>query len=237
VDIFNEKLLIVDSDENLQQILKTRFTKLGFNVFSAFNGEFALAIFDEEQPDLVILDVMLPKLDGYEVCRVIRKKSQTPILILTSLSDTTDCVMGLELGADDYIIKPFSPNELEARLYAALRRSRNHIQAIPKKSKFLTIGNLVIDTNKKQVVKNSRTIKLTSIEFSLLELLIENAGKKLSRLTILDNIWGYTPERYVDNRIVDVHISRLRSKLEENSSSPDLILTVRGTGYMFQDYS
>jgi OmpR family response regulator RpaB len=188
----------------------------------------------------VILDIMLPKIDGYEVCSEIRKESQVPIIMLTALGDISDRVLGLELGADDYVMKPFSPKELEARIRSVLRRSEATgpltLKNQTNNNNILHIGSLEIDTNKRQVFKGSKRIKLTGMEFNLLELLVTKAGERLSRSMILDRVWGYTPERYLDTRVVDVHISRLRSKLEEDPSNPDLIITARGTGYMFQRY-
>jgi len=237
VENYSEKILIVDDEPSIRQILETRLSIRGYTVILAANGEEALYLFHNEHPDLVILDIMLPKIDGYEVCSEIRKKSQAPIIMLTALGDISDRVMGLELGADDYVIKPFSPKELEARIRSVLRRvdSKNALINNPNKS-ILQIGSLVIDTNKRQVFKGAERIKLTGMEFNLLELLVTKAGERLSRSTILDLVWGYTPERYLDTRVVDVHISRLRSKLEEDPSNPDLIITARGTGYMFQRY-
>ena len=176
---------------------------------------------------------MLPKIDGYGVCRELRKESKVPIIMLTALGGISDRVTGLELGADDYVIKPFSPKELEARIRSVLRRTQKPVTQ-KANSEIFYMGNLKIDTLKRQVFKSNRRIKLTGTEFNLLELLINRAGERLTRTLILDKIWGYIPERYVDTRLVDVHISRLRSKLEEDPSNPDLILTARGTGYMFQ---
>ena len=153
--------------------------------------------------------------------------------MLTALGGISDRVTGLELGADDYVIKPFSPKELEARIRSVLRRTQKPVTQ-KANSEIFYMGNLKIDTLKRQVFKSNRRIKLTGTEFNLLELLINRAGERLTRTLILDKIWGYIPERYVDTRLVDVHISRLRSKLEEAPSNPDLILTARGTGYMFQ---
>ena len=238
MEIYNEKILVVDDEQSIRQILETRLSIRGYNVILAADGEEALMMYRKEQPNLVILDVMLPKLDGYEVCSEIRKESQVPIIMLTALGDISDRVLGLELGADDYVMKPFSPKELEARIRSVLRRTDsstpNSVKSIDKS--FLQIGTLSIDTNKRQVFKGNERIKLTGMEFNLLELLVTKAGERLSRSMILDRVWGYTPERYLDTRVVDVHISRLRSKLEEDPSNPDLIITARGTGYMFQRY-
>mgnify|MGYP002631382604 FL=1 len=238
MEIYNEKILVVDDETSIRQILETRLSIRGYKVILASNGEEALYMFKKESPNLVILDIMLPKIDGYEVCSEIRKKSQVPIIMLTALGDISDRVMGLELGADDYVMKPFSPKELEARIRSVLRRtdSSNIVTEKRTNESRLQIGTLVIDTNKRQVFKGKERIKLTGMEFNLLELLVTKAGERLSRSMILDRVWGYTPERYLDTRVVDVHISRLRSKLEEDPSNPDLIITARGTGYMFQRY-
>jgi len=177
---------------------------------------------------------MMPKLDGYGVCQELRKESDIPIIMLTALGDVADRITGLELGADDYVVKPFSPKELEARIRSVLRRvDKNHASGIPS-SGVIQVANIRIDTNKRQVYKGDERIRLTGMEFSLLELLVSRSGEPFSRAEILQEVWGYTPERHVDTRVVDVHISRLRAKLEEDPSNPELILTARGTGYLFQ---
>jgi OmpR family response regulator RpaB len=233
---YNEKILIVDDEPNILHILGTRLRLKGYSILFASDGKEALAVFIKETPDLVILDIMLPRLDGYEVCRQIREFSQVPIIMLTALGNVSEKILGLELGADDYIVKPFSPKELEARIKTVLRRAIAQSGGHSKTKVIYQLGNLVINLEKQDVLKNNEKIKLTSLEFNLLLLLINNSGKRLSRTEILDNIWGYTPERYIDTRLVDVHISRLRSKLEEDPGTPDLILTARGTGYMFRNY-
>ena len=232
-EVKNEKILVADDEINIRRILETRLSIRGYKVFLAADGEEAITMFKKERPNLVILDLMLPKIDGYGVCRELRKESKVPIIMLTALGGISDRVTGLELGADDYVIKPFSPKELEARIRSVLRRTQKPVTQ-KANSEIFYMGNLKIDTLKRQVFKSNRRIKLTGTEFNLLELLINRAGERLTRTLILDKIWGYIPERYVDTRLVDVHISRLRSKLEEDPSNPDLILTARGTGYMFQ---
>nr|QOS04512.1 regulatory component of sensory transduction system [Sarcopeltis skottsbergii] len=208
---------------------------IGYEVISASDGEEALNIFRTEYPNLIVLDIMMPKLDGYGVCQELRKESDVPIIMLTALGDVSDRITGLELGADDYIVKPFSPKELEARIRAVLRRvEKLTVSAHIPSSGIIHIGFLKVDTNKKQVYKNNERVRLTGMEFSLLELLVSRAGDPFSRAAILKEVWGYTPERHVDTRVVDVHISRLRAKLEDDPSNPDLILTARGTGYLFQ---
>lgn len=234
--MFNEKILVVDDEVSIRKILETRLSLLGYKVFLASNGKEALSALAKYKPDLIILDVMLPKIDGFDVCHEIRKDQRTPIIMLTALSDISNRVLGLNLGADDYIVKPFSLKELEARIRSVLRRidlTRDSKQdTLPNN---LVIGTLSIDLIRRQVFKANTRVKLTGMEFNLLELLIQNRGKSLSRATILKHVWGYSPERYNDTRVVDVHISRLRAKLEETPSNPDFILTARGKGYMFQE--
>jgi OmpR family response regulator RpaB len=165
------------------------------------------------------------------------KNSQVPIIGLTALSKISDRLKGFNLGVDDYVIKPFSPKELEVRIKSILWRSNPNNQKLLKKNyKTFQIGGLTFNLTNKLVSKNNLKIRLTDLEFNLFELLVENAGKELSRVTILDNVWGYIPSRYIDTRIVDVQISRLRAKIEENPSNPELIITVRGIGYMFRGH-
>jgi OmpR family response regulator RpaB len=208
---------------------------IGYTVVTAADGDEALAVYKKELPNLIILDIMMPKLDGYGVCQEIRKDSDIPIIMLTALGDVADRITGLELGADDYVVKPFSPKELEARIKAILRRvDKMSVHNTSMASGIISMGGIKIDTNRRQVYKQNEKIRLTGMEFSLLELLMSKSGDAFSRASILQEVWGYTPERHVDTRVVDVHISRLRSKLEEDPSNPDLILTARGTGYLFQ---
>ncbi|MCG9893697.1 MAG: response regulator transcription factor [Thermosynechococcaceae cyanobacterium MS004] len=229
-----ERILVVDDEASIRRILETRLSMIGYEVVTAADGEEAIAVFHHELPDLVVLDVMMPKLDGYGVCQELRKESDVPIIMLTALGDVADRITGLELGADDYVVKPFSPKELEARIRSVLRRvTKNGAPGIPS-SGVIQVTTLRIDTNKRQVFKGDERIRLTGMEFSLLELLVSRSGEAFSRAEILQEVWGYTPERHVDTRVVDVHISRLRAKLEEDPSNPELILTARGTGYLFQ---
>lgn len=235
MEIGNLRILVIDQEIQICQLLKTRLSRLGYDVSLAYNGKDALAIFIKESPDLVILEILLPKLDGYSVFHKIREISQVPIITVTALTSNPVRILGLELGADEYIIKPFSPKELEARIKSLLRRSKHLVKnSSSKPQKIVKIGNVIIDFNTRTIETKYSKVKLTGIEYSLLELLIDNAGKQLSRSKILNNVWGYTPERYVDTRIVDVHISRLRSKLELDPVNPELIITVRGIGYMFR---
>lgn len=226
---------MVDDEISIRRILETRLSMLGYNVITAGDGEEALEAYKKEMPNLIVLDIMMPKLDGYGVCQEIRKESEIPIIMLTALGDIADRITGLELGADDYVVKPFSPKELEARIKAILRRvEKVSWGTLATNPGIISMGGIRIDTNRRQVYKQNEKIRLTGMEFSLLELLMSKSGEAFSRASILQEVWGYTPERHVDTRVVDVHISRLRSKLEEDPSNPDLILTARGTGYLFQ---
>ena len=232
-----QKILVVDDEASIRRILETRLKMAGYNVVTAEDGEEAIELFNKTNPDIVILDVMMPKMDGYGVTREIRRVSDIPIIILTALGDVSERITGLELGADDYVIKPFSPKELEARVKAVLRRTVNKGITVPtgKTTKnVITTGNIKIDTARRQVYRKNERIRLTGMEFSLLELLVNNSGTAYSRNEILQHVWAYPPDHRIDTRVVDVHISRLRSKLETDPANPELILTARGIGYMFQ---
>ena len=185
-------------------------------------------------PDLVIIDIVLPKLDGYFICQKIREHSNIPIIMLTALDNISDQLPELGSEVNDYIIKPFSQKELEFRVKSVLSRHKLQTKKLSKRKKIFQVNDVIIDIDKKLISKNNFIRKLTRTEVNLLALLVENEGSQLSRSIILDNLWGYTPERQMDERVVDVYISRLRLKIEENPNSPDLILTIRGIGYMFQ---
>ena len=180
----------------------------------------------------------MPKHDGFELCREIRTKSTTPIILLSPFTSVSERIVGFEVGADDYLTKPFSPKELEIRVCNILKRltDTNESLRTPIKPKF-SFGSLIIDLERKSISNNNVKIKLTTLEFNILQLLVTNTGSVLSRADILNNVWGYVPERTIDLRVVDVHISRLRAKLETDSKSPEYILTIRGGGYMFKNYS
>ena len=229
-----DKILVIDGEADTQRALKIRLQALGYHVFLADNGVDGLNIYRKEQPNFIILEVLLPKLNGYKVCQEIRKKSQIPIIMVTALADLKARIMGLDLGADDYLVKPFSFNELAARIRSVLRRVKRYEFQNPPTQEILSFGPLKIDLNTKQVSKKGVQIKLTVVEFNLLELLVSNSGTPLTRNTILSKIWGYTSKTYGGTRVIDVHISRVRSKIEENPNNPNLILTVRGVGYMFK---
>ena len=231
-----ERILVVDDEASIRRILETRLKMIGYEVITAADGEEALEAYAKHNPDLIILDVMMPKMDGYGVTREVRRTSDVPIIILTALGDVSERITGLELGADDYVIKPFSPKELEARVKAVLRRTND--REVPGGNKVtknvITCGNIRIDTSRRQVFRKNERIRLTGMEFSLLELLVNNSGTAFSRNDILQHVWSYPSEHKIDTRVVDVHISRLRSKLENDPANPELILTTRGIGYMFQ---
>ena len=231
-----ERILVADDEASIRRILETRLKMVGYDVITAADGEEALEAFQKHNPDLIILDVMMPKMDGYGVTREVRRNSDVPIIILTALGDVSERITGLELGADDYVVKPFSPKELEARVRAVLRRTNEkEIAGLGKVTKnVITIGNIKIDTSRRQVYCKNEKVRLTGMEFSLLELLVNNSGQPFSRNEILQHVWSYPADHRIDTRVVDVHISRLRSKLENDPANPELILTARGIGYMFQ---
>ena len=233
------RILLADDEASIRRILETRLKMAGYDVYTAADGEEAVNAFNKYNPDLVVLDVMMPKMDGYGVTREIRRTSDVPIIILTALGDVSERITGLELGADDYVIKPFSPKELEARVKAVLRRTTNKEVVVPTGTKavaknVITTGSIKIDTARRQVYRKNERIRLTGMEFSLLELLVNNSGQAYSRNEILQHVWSYPADHRIDTRVVDVHISRLRSKLETDPTNPELILTARGIGYMFQ---
>jgi two-component system, OmpR family, response regulator RpaB len=230
------KILIVDDEAMIRRILSTRLAMVGYEVSIASNGAEALEVFEKEKPDLVVLDVMMPEMNGLEVCQELRKFTDVPIIMLTALGDVADRITGLQMGADDYVPKPFSPKELEERINAILRRMNGPATSPAERSVpgVVQAGPLRIETYKRQVFLNDERIQLTGMEFDLLELLATNAGKTVSRSDILQKVWGYSPRHYADMRVVDVHVSRLRSKIGDNPKSPEFIHTDWGTGYFFQ---
>ncbi len=231
---YKEKILVVDDEAAVRRILQTRLAMVGYEVVTAADGEQALKVFAEEDPDLVVLDVMMPNGDGYFTCQELRKESNVPIIMLTALGDVADRITGLQLGADDYLVKPFSPKELEARINSVLRRLKKNVEAVIPPSGVMQVGALQIDTNKRRVYMGNELVRLTGREYNLLELLASHSGESISRTEILKKIWGYAPQRHGDLRVVDVHVSRLRGKIEADPKNPELIITERGTGYLFQ---
>lgn len=223
------KILIVDDEKNIVDILKFNLKKEGFDTVEAYDGKQALEMVEREKPDLILLDIMLPEYDGFTVCKKIRQTMNTPILMLTAREEEVDKVLGLELGADDYVTKPFSPRELMARVKANLRRIVEDNQTI--QSETLTCGDLVIDVNRYEIRRNNEVIELTLREFELVKFLAMQKGQIFSRESLLEKVWGY--EYYGDVRTVDVTVRRLREKLEKVPSKPEYILTKRGVGYYF----
>ncbi len=228
----NELVLVVDDEKTLVKALAFNLEKEGFRVEQAYDGEEALNKVFGLKPDIVVLDLMLPLVDGFEVCRRIRKKTDVPIIMLTARGEDIDKVLGLELGADDYLTKPFNSRELVARIKAILRRSLFREEEIKKTAQ---IGSLHVDLLQHRVRLDGREISLTSKEFALLSFLVANAGNVYSREQLLEQVWGY--DYYGDVRTVDVHIRHLREKLEQDPGNPNLILTVWGTGYKIREES
>jgi DNA-binding response OmpR family regulator len=225
-------ILLVDDEDSVQKLLTYPLERDGFRVVSARDGEEALARFAEERVDLVVLDIMLPKLDGLEVCKRLRAESSVPIIMLTARDDEFDTVLGLELGADDYITKPFSIREFRSRVRALLRRAgASHRDLSPAET--LSSGNLMLDPDRREVKIDGRGLDLTYVEFELLRTLVAQPGKVFSRRALLQAIWG--DSSYREPRTIDVHVRHLREKVERDPSEPELILTVRGAGYRLRE--
>jgi DNA-binding response OmpR family regulator len=218
------RVLVVDDDRKLCGLLSAYLSTTGFEVFTAGNGDDGLRLLRAEEPDLVVLDVMLPGMDGFEVCRTMRKTSTVPIIMLTARGEVTDRVVGLELGADDYMAKPFEPRELVARIQAILRRGRSS-EGVWK------FGPLRVDPERRSAFLNDEAVPLTTAEFDLLELLIRSRGRVLSRGNILDEVKGEAWDAF--DRSIDVLVSRLRQKLDDDPRQPRYVRTVRGSGYAF----
>lgn len=227
-------ILIIEDEQNINDILAFKFEKEGYKTISAFDGVKGLEMALSENPDIILLDVMLPGMDGFEVCRRVRDRSNVPIIMLTAREDEVDKVLGLELGADDYITKPYSARELTARVRANLRRSAYEIpeQTAPANDINTVIsGDLSINIERYEVMKNGETVDITLREFELLKFLATQPDKIFSREKLLENVWGY--EYYGDVRTVDVTVRRLREKIEDDPSMPKYIITKRGVGYYF----
>jgi DNA-binding response OmpR family regulator len=225
-------ILLVDDEDSVQKLLTYPLERDGFRVIPARDGEEALRRFEAEPVDLVVLDIMLPKLDGLEVCKRLRAESSVPIIMLTARDDEFDTVLGLELGADDYITKPFSIREFRSRVRALLRRAGT-AQRARDPAEALEIGGLRIDPERRAVQLDGKPVELTYVEFELLRTLAGSPGRVFSRRALLEAVWG--DAAYREPRTIDVHVRHLREKLERDPSEPDLILTVRGAGYRFRE--
>jgi DNA-binding response OmpR family regulator len=234
-----EKILVVEDEQTLQETLAYNLTRQGYEVETVGDGIKALDLARKSHPDLIILDIMLPGIDGFEVCRILRQEMTTPVLMLTARDDEIDRVVGLEVGADDYLTKPFSMRELLARVKAMLRRVRlmreefsQTASEVSVPSQLITFGNLVIDITRREVRLNDQVIPLKPKEYELLLFLAQHRGQVLSREFILERVWGWD---YIgDSRTVDVHVRWLREKIEEQPAQPMRIVTVRGAGYRFE---
>jgi two-component system response regulator VicR len=226
-----KKILVVEDEKPILNIIKFNLKKEGFEVYEAQDGEEGVEKALKLQPDLILLDIMLPKKDGFTVCKELRQKISIPIIMLTARGEEVDKVLGLELGADDYITKPFSTRELVARIKAHLRRHTP--EKSNEESKILKLGQLIINIDRYEVEKNSQQIELTLREFELLKFLATQPAQIFSRESLLEKVWGY--EYYGDVRTVDVTVRRLREKIEDDSSNPEYILTKRGVGYYFNE--
>lgn len=225
----SKKILVVDDEKPIADILQFNLKKEGYQVVCAYNGDEALKKVEEDQPDLMLLDIMLPNKDGMEVCREIRKKYNFPIIMLTAKDSEIDKVLGLELGADDYVTKPFSTRELIARVKANMRRHQTIQEDAEVVTNDIVIGPLTIQPDAYQVLKREETIELTHREFELLHYLAKHIGQVMTREHLLQTVWGY--DYFGDVRTVDVTIRRLREKIEDSPSHPTWIVTRRGVGY------
>ncbi|HKH63877.1 MAG TPA: response regulator transcription factor [Solirubrobacterales bacterium] len=226
------RILLVDDEQSIQTLLSYPLRKDGYHVTSALDGQEALRRFEEGRFDLVILDLMLPQLNGVEVCRALRSRSQVPIIMLTAKGSETDKVAGLEVGADDYITKPFSMREFRSRVKAALRRSRMGAGETSEGGA-IECAELTIDFDRRMVTLGDEEIKVTYVEFEILGALARSPGRVLTRETLLEHVWGDSD--YRDPRTVDVHIRHLREKLERDPKEPEYLFTVRGVGYRFRE--
>ena len=226
------KILVIDDELNIRELIKFNVEKAGYKVLEADNGQTAVAVAKAEQPDLVVLDLMLPGMDGLEVCRIIKNSRETaaiPIIMLTARNEEIDKILGLELGADDYLTKPFSPRELVARIKAVLRRSQKDNVAGGE----LAIGKLKLNFSRYEAYLGTVKLELTPKEYEMLKLFVTNTGKVFTREQLLEKVWGY--EYFGDTRTVDVHVRHLRVKLGQDNEVAEAIETVRGVGYRFKD--
>lgn len=229
-----EKILVVDDEDSIRTLVKVNLERSGYTTLEAENGAEAIERL-KDNPDLILLDIMLPDIDGFELCKVLRQKTSVPIIFLTARDDEVDKIVGLELGGDDYITKPFSPREMVARVRAVLRRAKEKSDdsaSLASREDILRFGDLELNLIRHQVTRGGKVLDLTPKEFELLEYLMRNANIALSRDQLLDAVWR--SDYFGDNRIVDVHIRHLREKIEDDSAKPRFIITVRGVGYRFE---
>jgi len=226
-------ILLVDDEEAVQKLLRYPLERDGFRVVSALDGQEALDRFAVENPDLVVLDIMLPHVDGLEVCKRLRARSTVPIIMLTARDDELDKVVGLELGADDYITKPFSIHEFRSRVRALLRRAKLPAYQGEDGDELIASNGLKIDTGRRTVELDGRQVQLTYVEFELLRTMAASPGRVFSRKMLLEELWGGS--EYREPRTIDVHVRHLREKLERDPGEPELIHTVRGAGYRFRE--
>ena len=225
-------ILVVEDEESFVEALTIGLRREGFQVQVARDGAQALDMFDAVKPDLVLLDVMLPRVSGIDVCRQIRKKSQVPIIMVTAKGSEIDTVVGLEVGADDYVTKPYRLRELVARMRAVLRRRASEVPSTVLSGEAIEVGDVALDPERHEVVIRGESVQLPLKEFELLELLLANAGRVLPRETLIDRVWGTD---YVgDTKTLDVHVKRLRAKVEVDPSLPTRIVTIRGLGYKYE---
>jgi two-component system, OmpR family, response regulator RegX3 len=225
-------ILLVEDEDSFVDALTVGLKREGFDVSIARDGAEALAVFDDVEPDLVLLDVMLPKVSGIDVCRALRSRSNVPIIMVTAKGSEIDTVVGLEVGADDYVTKPYRLRELVARMRAVLRRRSSDGGADLPSDDVITVGDVTIDHQRHEVTVRGEEVRLPLKEFELLSLLLENAGRVLTRDTLIDRVWGAD---YVgDTKTLDVHVKRLRGKIEDDPASPVRIVTIRGLGYKYE---
>jgi DNA-binding response OmpR family regulator len=227
----NKKILIVDDESAILQTLRFNLERNGYAVATAGDGRTAIALAASDRPDLIIMDIMLPVLDGIEACKEIRKTSGVPIIMLTARDQEIDKVLALELGADDYVTKPFSLHEFLARVKARLRRQGSSDGTLH--SDAIAVGEIVLDPSRQSLMVRSRTVALAPKEFSLLHVLMENRGRVVTRQTLLDKVWGYDFEG--EHQTISVHVRWLREKIEIDPNNPQHIITVRSRGYMFKE--
>jgi two-component system alkaline phosphatase synthesis response regulator PhoP len=223
------RILVVDDDPGIVKLVRGYLEQVGFEVAVAYDGKKAMQIARNDRPDLVILDLMLPEMDGWDVCRALRKESDVPIIMLTARVEESDKLIGLELGADDYVTKPFSPRELVARVRSVLRRA----EGMPARHERISRGDITVDLSRHLVEVRGQSVDLTPTEFDLLATLMGDPGRAFTRSQLLEAVQGYAYDGY--ERTIDVHIKNLRQKIEEDARSPQRVKTVYGIGYKFED--